>query len=129
MNPAYPQEPDASLAPTRRPKDPRLVALEKDADKARDEIMAKTKDGKVTSINDVSEEFIIGGLVRAAIDTRRPTVQLAALNKLAEMKGLTKAGSGSGNAADALEDMLSQFEERSKKRPRSTKDAAERRAQ
>jgi hypothetical protein len=103
--------------------EPRVQAMEADAKDQLDHIEALLEHGDIRSVKDVPEEFIVRGLVRAATDTRRPTVQLKALQALAEMKGLAKPNDRS-SPADVLEDMLSQFEARATKRPRALPPAA-----
>lgn len=98
--------------------EPRVEAMEKDAKGQLDQIENLLEKGEINGIEDVSEEWIIRGLVRAATDTRRPTVQLKALQALAEMKGMGGPKEGT-SAADALEDMLDQLERRSRLRPRA----------
>lgn len=98
--------------------EPRVTAMEQDAKSQLDTIEELANSGDLKGIEDVPEEWIVRGLVRAATDTRRPSVQLKALQALAEMKGLGKP-KDSTSAADALEDMIDQFEQRQQRRPRA----------
>lgn len=57
-------------------------------------------------LEDISEEEIIGELYDLAMNSKRPTARLAAITRLAEMKGMLK-GSGGSDALDTrLDEML-----------------------
>lgn len=77
--------------------------------------MMKSLGDKVGTAEDLPEEFIIVGLISAAQDSSRPSVQLQALKTLAEMKGLFRPDS-TGETSKGVADLFEELIERRKVR-------------
>lgn len=58
------------------------------------DVLRMLEEGKLESIEDVPEEFIIKTLALKMADTRRPTVQLKAAQLMAQAKGMLTQGKG-----------------------------------
>jgi len=63
-------------------------------------------------LDDIAEAELVGMLMSLAKDKRRPAVQLGALTRLAEMKGLLKNKDRGAVTDDKLENMLDELAQR-----------------
>ena len=85
------------------------------------DIEARIKSGEL-KLEEVTDEFIISGLAKLALDGRRQGAQLSALKALAEIRGLLKNSERASVDDDTLEQLLEDARERRRSAgPRSTK--------
>ena len=99
-------------------RDPEMTAKFRAAvvkhDDILDDVMKRVESGEI-DLTDVTEEDIIGGLRALSLDSRRPSVQLGALTRLAELKGMLK-NKDRGSADDGtLDAMMEELREARKK--------------
>ena len=99
-------------------RDPEMTAKFRAAvvkhDEILDDVMKRVESGEI-DLTDVTEEDIIGGLRALSLDSRRPSVQLGALTRLAELKGMLK-NKDRGSADDGtLDAMMEELREARKK--------------
>ncbi len=92
-------------------KDPEATKRFRDAvvnwDKELKDVMGEEGIKSVpTPLEDVAEDEVVGMLLALARDKRRPAVQLGAITRLAEMKGMLKNKDRGPVDADKLEEML-----------------------
>ena len=69
-------------------------------------------DHEAMQLDEIADAELVGMLMALAKDKRRPAVQLGALTRLAEMKGLLKNKDRGAVTDDKLEDMLQERAQR-----------------